>query len=100
MVTSPGSYNDGAWHQVVATMSAASGMTLWVDGAVVASNAAYTAAKANTGYWRIAYGPLTGWPNAPTNTYFSGAMRFAAAYSIQLSQEEIQAEYRNGKPLS
>ena len=97
-IRSPAAYNDGKWHQAVATMSAATGMALWVDGAKVASNTGYTVSEANTGYWRIAFNPLNGWPNAPTNTYFQGGLRFAAAYRFVLSDSEIAAEYANGKP--
>lgn len=97
-VRSPKTYNDGKWHQVVATLSSTAGMSLWVDGAKVASNASYTTAQDYTGWWRIAQGPLDGWPNAPSSTYFQGGLRFAAAYRIVLSDSEIAAEYANGKP--
>lgn len=98
VVTSPSSYNDGLWHHMVATFSSSAGMALWVDGSKVASNATYTTAEADTGWWRIAYGNLSGWPNAPSSTYFSGSMRFAAAYKFVLSDDEIKAEYANGIP--
>ncbi len=44
---------DGKWHHVVVTMSAATGMKHYLDGALVASNAAYAAAESSTGYWRV-----------------------------------------------
>lgn len=97
-VTTSSTYTDGRWHQVVATMSTGTGMALWVDGAKVASNSTYTTAQANTGWWSIGYGNLSGWPGAPSSTYFSGGLRFAAAYRGVLSDAEIVAEYANGQP--
>lgn len=98
VVTGPSPVNDGRWHQVVATFSAGTGMALWVDGAKVATNATYTTAEANTGWWTIGYGRLSGWPAAPASTYFSGDLRFVAAYKAVLSDAEIAAQYGNGVP--
>ncbi len=47
------SYNDGAWHQAVATLGA-SGETLYVDGKKVGTRADVTAAQPFSGYWRWA----------------------------------------------
>ena len=50
-IQSPGSYNDGQWHHVVATQGP-DGMHLYVDGQQVAANA--TAGAQNyLGYWRV-----------------------------------------------
>jgi hypothetical protein len=97
-VATSSAFNDGHWHQVVATMSTAVGMALWVDGTKVVSNPTYTTAQADTGWWSIGYGNLSGWPSAPSNFYFSGGLRFAAAYRVVLSDAEIAAEYANGQP--
>ncbi len=51
IITSPASYNDGTWHQMVATQ-AGDGMKLYVDGAVVATNP-QTGAQNYNGYWRV-----------------------------------------------
>ena len=51
-INSPQSYRDGQWHQVVGTLSA-DGMKLFVDGALVASNASVTKAQVYRGYWRV-----------------------------------------------
>src|SRR4029077_656263 len=50
-ITSAKSYNDGAWHYLVATQGS-DGMTLYVDGAAVGANA-QTQAQAYSGYWRL-----------------------------------------------
>ncbi|NII41799.1 hypothetical protein E9228_002446 [Curtobacterium flaccumfaciens] len=97
VVTSPKTYNDGAWHHVVATMSAASGMRLYVDGASVASNTSYTAPENYTGYWRIGYDTISGWPGAPSNYYFTGSMRFAAVYKTALTAAQVSSHYAAGR---
>ena len=96
VVTSPTAYNDGSWHHVVATMSASTGMRLYADGVLVASNAAYTAPENATGYWRIGYDTISGWPGAPSNYWFTGSMRFAAVYSSVLTPTQVANHYAAG----
>jgi hypothetical protein len=95
-ITSPASVADGAWHHVVATMSPGTGMTLYLDGARVAGNTAFTAPESNTGYWRIGYDNTSGWPNAGAN-YFTGSMRFAALYKTALTPTQVQNHYNAGR---
>jgi hypothetical protein len=97
VVTSPKSYNDGVWHHVVSTMSATTGMRLYVDGALVASNANYTTPENYTGYWRIGYDTISGWPGAPANPYFTGSMRFAAVYNSVLTASQVSSHYAAGR---
>lgn len=89
VVTSPKAYTDGAWHHVVATMSASTGMRLYADGALVASNTAFTAPENYTGYFRIGYDTVSGWPGQPSNFAFTGSMRYAAVYSTVLSVTQV-----------
>ncbi|MFJ7289734.1 LamG domain-containing protein [Curtobacterium sp. NPDC098951] len=89
VVTSPKAYTDGAWHHVVATMSASTGMRLYADGALVASNTAFTAPENYTGYFRIGYDTVSGWPGQPSNFAFTGSMRYAAVYSTVLSATQV-----------
>jgi hypothetical protein len=96
-LTTPKTYTDGAWHHVVATQSPTTGMMLYVDGAIVMSNATYTGAEPSTGYWRIGYDNLGGWPNSGTNYYVTGSMRFAAVYSSVLSAQQVSDHYSIGK---
>jgi hypothetical protein len=91
------SYADGAWHQVVSTFSAATGMILYVDGKQVAINAAYTAAEADQGYWRVGYDNLSGWTGTAANYYFKGSMRFAAVYKTALTAAQVQNHYVAGQ---
>ncbi len=95
-VTSPLAYNDGAWHHVVATLSSA-GMKLYVDGAAVASNATVFQGESDTGYWRVGYDNLSGWPSAPTSYYFKGTIDDAAVYSTALTAAQISALHTAGR---
>ncbi|WP_235425974.1 LamG domain-containing protein [Clavibacter michiganensis] len=95
-ITSAANVADGAWHHVVATMSPGTGMTLYLDGARVAGNTGFTAPESNTGFWRIGYDNLSGWPNAGSN-YFVGSMRFAAVYKTALTAAQVKAHSDAGR---
>jgi hypothetical protein len=84
VVQSPGSYNDGRWHQVVASLSSA-GMRLYVDGAPVASNPAITTGQSFWGYWNVGAnaGSWSGGPNP------AGAIADAAVYPSPLSDAQV-----------
>lgn len=97
VVTSPLAYNDNSWHHMVATMSPSTGMRLYVDGALVASNASYTVPENTTGFWRVGYDNINAWPNQPSNYYFTGQMRWAAAYSILLTPAQVTTHYLAGR---
>ena len=90
VLTTTGSYRDGKWHQVVATQSS-NGMKLYVDGALVASNAV-TTSLTTAGYWRVGGGAMTGWPNAAT-TYFTGGLDEFAVYPKELSAATVANHY-------
>ncbi|RFA13094.1 signal peptidase I [Subtercola boreus] len=96
VITSPAGYANGAWHHVVATFSAGTGMNLYLDGAPAASNTAFTTAEAHAGYWRFGQGNLNGWPNAGTNSYVTGTLRYAAVYTTALTQTQITNHYAAG----
>ena len=88
--TSPLSYNDNKWHQVVADQGPG-GMELWIDGKNVATNP-QTAAQAYSGYWRV--GGDTTWGS--TSPWFSGVIDEAAVYSRVLTPAEIAEQYSLG----
>lgn len=96
VITSPLSYNDGLWHHAVATLSGA-GAVLYVDGQSVIANPALTSAQVFNGYWRIGYDQQTGWPNPGANAYFTGQMRWAAAYNVALTPAQVTAHYLAGR---
>jgi len=75
------SYNDGNWHHVVGTVSGTSGICLYVDGALIGSNTTPLGGENYTGYWKIGYDQLTGWPSTPTSNYFNGTIDEVLIYS-------------------
>jgi galactose oxidase len=89
-IESPGAYNDGKWHFVVATQGA-DGMRLYVDGKLVASGTTSTA-QSYLGYWQLGGTVNTGWPNR-TSGAFSGSISDAALFTSELTATQIQAEY-------
>ncbi|HVB13589.1 MAG TPA: LamG-like jellyroll fold domain-containing protein [Candidatus Dormibacteraeota bacterium] len=92
-VTSPGAYDDGAWHFVVATVGPA-GQDLYVDGALVASNAAVTAPQNYVGYWHLGFAYTASWPDAPTSDYLDGSIADAAVFDSQLAAAKVNLMYR------
>jgi len=96
-VTSTASYNNGAWHHAVATFDSTAGLTLYLDGASVGTpiTTAYTAEN-NTGYWRIGYGNLSGWPGSATPYYFNGQLGYAAVYLSVLPAATVTNHYDSG----
>lgn len=94
VLASPTAYNNGAWHQVVATQGPA-GMTLYVDGLPVASNAVTTAAS-YTGYWRAGADPTGG----STSAYFGGTLDELAVYDTVLSPARVADHYTKGRGVA
>ena len=90
-ITSSASYNNGAWHHVVATQGP-SGMQLYVDGVLVGTNP-QTTAQNFTGYWRVGYD--TPWSGA-TSGYLAGSLDEAAVYLREMPASEVRAHYRAG----
>ena len=88
IVTSPTAYNNGQWHQVVATQGA-DGMKLYLDGQLVGSNAV-TGAQNYTGYWRV--GGDRSWNS--TSNYFNGTIDEASVYSTVLSAQRVAQHYK------
>jgi signal peptidase I len=97
-IVSPLSYNDGAWHHVVATLSSTNGMALYVDGKSVATDTATKSAQAYTGWWRIGQLPLSGWTSAPTSNYFAGSLDSTQVWNtVALSATQVASHYRAGR---
>ena len=94
-IQTPAAYDNGQWHQVVATLSPA-GMDLYVDGTLIASNPSVTTAQPYSGYWRIGYDNLNGWPNPPSDFHFKGELRFVTIYSTALTPAQVAADYTAG----
>ena len=96
-VTGPTNYADGAWHYAVGTMSAQTGMSIYIDGQLITNAPTFTTADAYTGYWRVGYDNLSAWPGVPNNFYFTGSLRYAAVYSTALTQQQITNHWAAGR---
>ncbi|WP_363325573.1 LamG-like jellyroll fold domain-containing protein [uncultured Streptomyces sp.] len=83
-ITTTGSYNDGAWHHVVATQGA-DGMALYVDGEPAGTDPA-TGGRSYNGFWRVGGDAMSNaWPDRPTSTYFAGQVDETAVYPTALT---------------
>lgn len=87
VVTSGASYNDGAWHHVVATQDS-TGMKLYVDGTLVGQGPV-TTSETGDGFWRIGGGNIGGWPDQPSSYYFNGKIDEVAVYPAALSAQSV-----------
>ncbi|MFJ8014438.1 LamG-like jellyroll fold domain-containing protein [Streptomyces sp. NPDC096339] len=87
-ITTPGTYNDNAWHHVVATQGPG-GMTLYVDG-VQKGTLAVTTNENFAGYWHAGGDSLGGWPDRPTSEYWAGQLDETAVYPTALSAAQVQ----------
>lgn len=94
-ISTVSSYNDNTWHHVAATLGTA-GMTLVVDGVRVGTDGTTTSGGNYTGYWRLGYDDLSGWPSAPTSNFFAGSLDEIRVYNHQLADIEITNDYTAG----
>ena len=92
-VSTTSSYNDGNWHQVVGTLGP-NGMTLYVDGAKVATDPTVTTAQSYNGYWRVGGDNLGGWTNQPSSAYFNGTIDEVSIYPRVLTDQQVLAQYQ------
>ncbi|OON73474.1 CBM96 family carbohydrate-binding protein [Streptomyces tsukubensis] len=86
-VSTPGSYNDGKWHHVVASQGS-SGMALYVDGKLSGTNDV-TGSDEYKGYWHVGGDNTSGWPSAPTSSFFAGQIDETAVYPSVLSASQV-----------
>ncbi|MET0977080.1 MAG: PKD domain-containing protein [Leifsonia sp.] len=90
-ITTPGAYNDGLWHHMVATQSTTTGMALYLDGALIGTNG-QTDAQAYDGYWRV--GGDTTWGSS--SAFINARIDDVAVYSTVLSATDVSAHYALG----
>jgi hypothetical protein len=90
-VTTTAAVNDGNWHHVVASQDA-SGMKLYVDGALAAQNSV-AGNQAFDGFWRIGGGNLNSWPDRPSSDYISARIDEVAIYGGALPASTVQTHY-------
>jgi hypothetical protein len=94
-ITSQASYNLGGWHHVAASLGA-SGLRLYVDGQIVGRDASTTTAGNYSGYWRLGYDNMAGWPTAPTSNFAAATLDEARVASRQLTDAEVTGDYTAG----
>ncbi|MFI5240419.1 MAG: LamG domain-containing protein [Candidatus Saccharimonadia bacterium] len=90
VVNSTLAYNDGVFHQVIASMGS-TGMNLYVDGKSDGTPNANTTSISGSGYWRIGDDQLSGWTSAPTSNFFSGTIDEIKVFNRTLSSAEAAA---------
>lgn len=92
LVTTPSSYNDGAWHLAAATLSSA-GIKVYVDGVLKASDATTTTAETYSGstWWSVGAGNPSG-----SAAYFNGSLAGVAILPAALSSSQIAALHSAG----
>ncbi len=89
IITSPTTYNNGAWHQAVATLGS-TGTTLYVDGKAVGTNSAATSTTAISygGYWRVGGGYT--WSGGK---YFNGSLDDYSVNPSTLTAAQVLNHY-------
>jgi hypothetical protein len=100
VVNSPLSYNDGNWHMATASLSSTNGIKLYIDGALVASDATTTTAQNYNGYWKIGYDNINGWTSNPSNFYFNGSLDEVYIYNRELTAGEVSTQYTSPQGAS
>jgi hypothetical protein len=104
-IESPQVYNDGRWHYVVGVLSPSTGLSLYVDGQLVAADPTTRTAISYAGFWRAGYDNIAGAWNLdywhansqgttePYHAHFSGRMADVAVYGSALTAAQIAAHY-------
>lgn len=89
-ISTPKAYNDGVWHHLVVTSTAARASVVYVDGVAVASGTT-SPVDAYTGFWRVGQGS-TGFFYGLTSA-FDGAIDNVAIYHSTLSPQRVAAHW-------
>jgi signal peptidase I len=90
-VSSGGGYADGGWHLATATYAAGT-YRLYVDGTLVGTQSGVAAPAPFTGYWRVVFDKMAGWPSSGNGGY-SGSIAGTAVYPTALSPSAIAGIY-------
>jgi len=99
--------NDGNWHMAAATMSTSAGMSLYIDGNLVGTNAnTVSETETKASFWRVGCGNLAGWggdwtgAGAPANNAadnlnypFNGSLDEATVWLTTLTSTQIAFLY-------
>lgn len=101
-IRSSRAYDDGRWHQAVATYDGTT-MSLYVDGALVASTTATSNPGSGNYYYRAGYVDISGLSavfgtnstanTAPNSYFFDGSIDEVSFYNTALSAAQVSAQY-------
>jgi hypothetical protein len=96
ILSSPGAYNDGQWHQVVDVYN--NGVeTLYLDGRTVTSQSFFSFSYASAYAYTLGAGYTTFWPGTTGGwSFFNGQLDEAAVYNGALSDQQVAAQYLGG----
>lgn len=89
------SFNNGAWHHVVATQGG-DGIKLYVDGTLQASNSTVTGSEPKSGFWRVGGDNLDSWTSRPSSRYYTGLIDEVAVYGGVLTAGQVASHYSAG----
>jgi hypothetical protein len=89
-------YNNGAWHYVVASFNSSSGLILYVDNSSVATNTSATAGQNYVGWWTIGYSNETNWSPVPASSFLAGSLAEVAVFPSALSSFQVSTLYGSG----
>jgi hypothetical protein len=64
-----------------------------VDDRLVGSDATATAAAVITGYWRMGFDSVAGWPAAPTSNFLSAVLDESAFYPTVLTPARVHSHF-------
>ncbi len=103
---SPGTYNDGLWHQAAAVFNGTNTMTLFMDGTAVATATVAQPLAVQAGFLRAGYMDLTryydifatnydGLP-AVMSFFWQGSIDEASMHNAALTPEQVAALYASG----
>ncbi len=103
---SPNTYNNGTWHFVVITVTPSAPnfgtVLMYVDGNLVAGNindetylnGATDPAQVYGGWWHLGWSNAPqGWPDGPTNPYFTGSLSQIAIFNSKLTSADVSTIY-------
>lgn len=91
-ISTPGSYNDGNWHRVTATLSGLDA-SLYVDGNLVSYGKTTSAPSPSNGYWTIGGESFSGWSQQPSISFISGVIDEVVIYTRSLTANQITSSY-------
>jgi hypothetical protein len=108
-LNTPNAYNDGLWHFVVVTVQpvnrGSATVLIYVDGKLIAGapkdeklppGANGNPAQVYGGWWHLGWSnAINGWPDPPSNAYFTGNLADLAVFPTALTSAQITTLWNN-----